>query len=607
MNPIQFSLVTPPKLAVYDRLSILSFISEWDQYQADVLRLNSSFAPSPTASGGYSAVPLRDCIEQSLFRSMCRYSMGIPQAKIASVTDQDILTHLKTHINEVVAVPVDVKQLFKNVKFAHYDDALRSVYDIFGQCDDVIASYGLSSLFDEHADLRSKQIDAIISAIYPDSLRDSLRNRLNLDKIDCKSDLAKFFSFFVDTLKSYRLFNPVSSIPSSPTRFIRTPTSFSPRQPLRCFHCSGDHHIKNCPKCPTEDVSRILAESAARRRSSILTPHQTASVQSELPSPNRTFKKTTTPSFASPTLSSMAALRPPLHPQSPSSSPAPKTPVKPEHRVNRVLPASPDSVNDFWVKPYMLESSGSLISQSARERSVSDSQGNDIDRLSAVRIAVLDKLFEFPAALDDGADMTLIGSNIWEVLQNTGISFSPESIEFKLADGSISSVSKSFRVDLQLQTSSGSVIARHQKVFVADVFLPDVSLGRPLLLSLGIDVERQLCGLASRSFSSNCPDPASSGGKNFNDRDLEHFEIGPVNKTEVSEALRDAVSLITNIAPALFVSDLEKLLFEFSDIFRVNLGPDLPVDIEPAVLKLLPGTQASLCKPRPFRLSILIF
>ena len=40
---------------------------------------------------------------------MCRYSMGIPQAKIDSVTDQDILTHLKTHINEVVAVPVDVK------------------------------------------------------------------------------------------------------------------------------------------------------------------------------------------------------------------------------------------------------------------------------------------------------------------------------------------------------------------------------------------------------------------------------------------------------------------------------------------------------------------
>ena len=72
-----------------------------------------------------------------------------------------------------------------------------------------------------------------------------------------------------------------------------------------------------------------------------------------------------------------------------------------------------------------------------------------------------------------------------------------------------------------------------------------------------------------------------------------------MNQTEVSEALHDAVSLITNIAPALFVSDLEKLLFEFSDIFRVNLGPDLPVDIEPAVLKLLPVAQASLCKPRP--------
>ena len=140
----------------------------------------------------------------------------------------------------------------------------------------------------------------------------------------------------------------------------------------------------------------------------------------------------------------MVALRPPLHPHSPSSSPAPKTPVKPEHRVNRVLPTSPDSVEDFWVKPSMVQSSCSLVSQSACGHSVSDSQGNDIDRLSAVRIAVLDKLFEFPAALDDGADMTLIGSNVWEVLQNTGIYFSPESIELKLADGSISSVRKSF-------------------------------------------------------------------------------------------------------------------------------------------------------------------
>ena len=51
---------------------------------------------------------------------------------------------------------------------------------------------------------------------------------------------------------------------------------------------------------------------------------------------------------------------------------------------------------------------------------------------------------------------------------------------------------------MHLQTSAGPVIARSSQVYFADGPLPDILLGRPILLSLGLNVEQQLCDLADR-------------------------------------------------------------------------------------------------------------
>ena len=260
MNPFQFSLIVPPKLSVYDRLSIISFLSEWDQYSADVTRLNSSLSSETVAT--YKAVPLRDCIDLSLLFTLCVYDIGISESKIPTLSDDELLPHLRNSISEIVTVPLNTTELFRSIKFVHFDDPMRSVHDLFGQCRSIISSYGLSSLFEEHADLRAQQINVMISAVHPDVLRNSLRNRLRLDKIDCRSDLQKFFKFMVETLKSYRLFNPVlsGSVTSSvPARHSGSAVTRQPRH-VQCFHCQQPHHIKECPTCPPDVAARIMRD-----------------------------------------------------------------------------------------------------------------------------------------------------------------------------------------------------------------------------------------------------------------------------------------------------------------------------------------------------------
>ena len=59
-----------------------------------------------------------------------------------------------------------------------------------------------------------------------------------------------------------------------------------------------------------------------------------------------------------------------------------------------------------------------------------------------------------------------------------------------------------------------------------------------------------------------------------------------------------AISAAAADAPSTFIAELELLVFGFMDVFRVRLGPDPPVDIQPAIIKLRPDAAPTLCKPR---------
>ena len=84
----------------------------------------------------------------------------------------------------------------------------------------------------------------------------------------------------------------------------------------------------------------------------------------------------------------------------------------------------------------------------------------------------------------------------------------------------------------------------------------------------------------------------------FDDHDFEHIRIGSSECHKVRAALSDEISRVSLHASAQYVASLEPLLFEFIDIFRLQLGPDPPVKIDPAVIELLPNATPVLCKPR---------
>eukprot|EP00474_Spongospora_subterranea_P006333 CRZ06791.1 hypothetical protein [Spongospora subterranea] len=106
----------------------------------------------------------------------------------------------------------------------------------------------------------------------------------------------------------------------------------------------------------------------------------------------------------------------------------------------------------------------------------------------------------FPTAIDDGADFTVIGNNTWQVLQTANPEIRSGSRTFSLGDGFPIDSHFLVLVDITIVKVTGSVTVRRHWVHVLDADIPDVLLGRPLLLCLGIDVEKQLCDLGQRFF-----------------------------------------------------------------------------------------------------------
>ena len=102
------------------------------------------------------------------------------------------------------------------------------------------------------------------------------------------------------------------------------------------------------------------------------------------------------------------------------------------------------------------------------------------------------------ALVDDGADLSIVGEH-----QLNGLFISDDrkvnsDLKITLADGQMTSIVLfGFYCDVILYTEAGPLVPRKQCLFVVQGSLPQVILGRPFLTHLGIDVDRQLCGLAA--------------------------------------------------------------------------------------------------------------
>ena len=149
---------------------------------------------------------------------------------------------------------------------------------------------------------------------------------------------------------------------------------------------------------------------------------------------------------------------------------------------------------------------------------------------------------------------------------------------------------------------AGPVIIRRHKVHVADRSLPDVLLGRPLLLCLGIDVEQQLRDIAASDRNEvivHAVSDSSSPVQYF--PDIDHVTFGRSDQEEVRTALGHALAR-ARIAglPEILHHRFSETLDQFVEVFRVKLGSDPPIKGDPLVIELLPNSVPVLCKPRRF-------
>ena len=549
MDPIHFSLIKPPHLKSYDRASIIQFVHDWDVYVSDVARIKSS-KPLDDKSPGYIQVHVRDTVESSLLYTVVVYDLDLDENSLQTIDDNVLLNHFRSKVASSIASCVDPSNLFLDLKFKHYDDPAQGVHEIFAQSRHIISTNGLSDLFSSHEDLRRKQVYAIVNALHPRVLKDSVKNRLSLDKIDCRSDLKKFYKFVLDSVIQFRQFHINIGRTESPTSTTTdgSPKPIPPTRSITCLHCKGAHHVRQCSKCSYDEATRLLAELRQRRASTSQTNQPTST------HPKPTAPPPTAPSYV------------PYVPTSRSSAPS-------------SLPNKVQSVT-------------------SNDESTS---ANTISRISRVILEVNGVRQEFPSAIDDGADVTIMGINAWQKLESAQPVIEPAEQTFTLADASTLTVKFTTLIDIHILTIVGPVVVRRHRVHVADRPMPDVLLGRPLLLCLGIDVEKQLCALAQNLNPEFADGSDSSKEQKTADGESDVVEFGVDEHSEVISALDVAVANAShNSAPTDFVEGLHRLVRQYVDIFRVKLGPDPPVKVPPVSIELIENAEPKLCPPRRY-------
>jgi hypothetical protein len=179
--------------------------------------------------------------------------------------------------------------------------------------------------------------------------------------------------------------------------------------------------------------------------------------------------------------------------------------------------------------------------------------------VSAVTVQVGDIPKSFPTVIDDGADLILPGSNVWDIFRDASAEISPVATQFSLANDSSLSSQFTALVDFHIHRFAGPVIARPHRAHVADV-----------------DVEQQLGDIASSESPEIVDHPEGSDRQSVEDPDQDVLEVGNHDQEEVRDALDRAVErAVTSGASSYSVSSLSDL-FLFRIFFVLSWVLTLP-------------------------------
>lgn len=143
-------------------------------------------------------------------------------------------------------------------------------------------------------------------------------------------------------------------------------------------------------------------------------------------------------------------------------------------------------------------------------------------------------------------------------------------------------------VDLQLKTAAGMVRVASVACLVMGGGEMEFLLGDETLKSLGIDVHRQLEQLA--------------GGDVVTDDDPFEPMTLPAD-TDVVARLDTMLAAVLHggFEPTLY-EELRRLVFEYQDIFAIDVGDDPPANVEPLIVTLKPDASRSVPSRASMRL-----
>jgi hypothetical protein len=146
--------------------------------------------------------------------------------------------------------------------------------------------------------------------------------------------------------------------------------------------------------------------------------------------------------------------------------------------------------------------------------------------------------------------------------------------------------------------------------------MTDFILGRPLLKSIGLDLNMHLVELSKENLVLDCSenqpltkerismlisDKADQDELEESRLDDDIVSIGNTLNADIENSFSTMISnAVSSRLPLEHVPQMEELLEDYKDIWRLQLGPHPPVKVDPMMIRLKENSVPVMCKARRY-------
>ncbi|KAG6622862.1 uncharacterized protein IUM83_09213 [Phytophthora cinnamomi] len=199
---------------------------------------------------------------------------------------------------------------------------------------------------------------------------------------------------------------------------------------------------------------------------------------------------------------------------------------------------------------------------------------------------VINDVVELPYRPDTGSEVNVLPASAIRDLEACGSPVATVEMEMPVflerVGGDLLACKKCCDVSIMLGTAAGPVHLRKVHCVIVEDDEEEFLLGNPTLLSLGIDVDRQMEQLAS------------GGALNGDDGDdiRGDPDIGHDVEDETTEFVNDLIRKAGESGfPEDLMAPLRRIVMDYKDVWRSRLGDDEPARVAPYRVTLKEGSQ----------------